>query len=216
MLSAVATTALLCAAQRNRARSPPREETLARSRLARHDLAGGAKVSQTPRKARDWRERRRPNRELRAREENGSDSRRPEHNASGRQRCRNSRVKRLPLSALKGSLDRVLPAMPVVDERHTEQRIADAEQLIRPGGAARELRYEFAGGKADRECRQTAPPPREVCALGREPCATCCVFNFHARIKPRLGPHISICGRCGRFRRAPPPQHADCSVILRV
>ena len=140
---------------------------------------------------------------LRAREENGSDSRRPKHNASARQRCRNSRVKRRPLCALKGSLDRVLPAMPVVDERHAEQRIADAEQLIRPRSAARELRYEFAGGKADRECRQTTPPPREVCALGREPCATCGVFNLHASIKPRLGTHISIRGRCGRVRRAP-------------
>src|SRR6478672_7899625 len=110
--------------------------------------------------------------ELRAREEDSSDSRRPEDDAGGRQRCRNSRVERLPLSALNGGLDRVLPVMPVVDERDAEQRIADAQQLERPRSAARELGYELAGGEADRECCQPAPPPREGCPLGGEPCAT--------------------------------------------
>src|SRR4029079_1985330 len=115
-----------------------------------------------------------------------------------RQPCCNSRVERLPLSALNGGLDRVLPVMPVVDERDAEERIADAQQLERPRNAARALGYELAGSEADRECCQPAPPPREVCPLGGEPCATSGVFNLHSRMKPRLGAQQSRGRSIGR------------------
>src|SRR5262245_49971141 len=69
------------------------------------------------------------------------------------------------LASSNGTLDLLLPAGAVEDERRAEQGEADAGHLIRPLRHVRETRNEVPVAHADSERGQPTPPPREVRAL---------------------------------------------------
>ena len=85
-------------------------------------------------------------------------------------------------------VDGTLPEVPVADQGNAEQRVPDAEEFVRPGGAARELWDELPAASATASAVGPPPQPCEVRPLSREPGSTRRILDFPARSAPHTPP----------------------------
>src|SRR5215212_280409 len=86
-----------------------------------------------------------------------------------------------PLPARERFLHLLPAKVPVEDQRASENRIPGADDLVRPGGAARELRNDASGGEPDRERSKAGAPPGEMRPLVREVRPSRRVLDLHRR-----------------------------------